>query len=164
MNCFTIFKSLPQDKLDEAKQVFDTFDKRYEGRVDVYYIGDMLRALNLAPTQSDCEKRGQTKKAGEKTISFDEFVPIYAEFFKMPANSFGTLEDFMEGLKLYDKESNGCMSLAELSQVLVALADKLPSEYLQDILASTGTKEDEDGNIKYEGKSLLSLSLSFTEY
>jgi myosin light chain 6 len=142
--------SLPQDKLDEAKQVFDTFDKRYEGRVDAFYIGDMLRALNLAPTQTDCQKRGQTKAAGEKTISFDEFVPIYSEFFAMPANYFGTLEDFMEGLKLYDKESNGNMSLAELSQVLVSLADKLPSEYLQDILQSTGTKEDDDGNIKYE--------------
>jgi len=64
----------------------------------------------------------------------------------MPATYFGTLEDFMEGLKLYDKESNGCMSLAELSQVLVALADKLPTEYLTDNLASTGTKEDEQKN------------------
>ena len=27
----------------------------------------------------------------------------------------------MEGLKLYDKESNGLLSLAELSQVLVAM-------------------------------------------
>ena len=39
----------------------------------------------------------------------------------MPEKYFGTLEDFAEGLKLYDKESNGMMSLAELSQVLVAM-------------------------------------------
>ena len=39
----------------------------------------------------------------------------------MPEKYFGTLEDFLEGLKLYDKESNGTMSLAELSQVLVSM-------------------------------------------
>ncbi len=48
----------------EAKTVFETFDKRYEGKVDSTQIGDMLRSLNLAPTVSDCEKRGQGKKAG----------------------------------------------------------------------------------------------------
>jgi myosin light chain 6 len=142
--------NLPQDKVDEAKQVFETFDKKYEGKVDSYLIGDMLRALNLAPTVSDCEKRGQTKKAGEKAISFEEFLPIYAEFFKMPEKYFGTLEDFQEGLKLYDKESNGTMSLAELSQVLVSMADKLPVDYLEEIIRSTETKEDADGNIVYD--------------
>lgn len=142
--------NLPQDKIDEAKQVFETFDKKYEGKVDSYLIGDMLRALNLAPTVTDCEKRGQTKKAGEKTVSFDQFLPIYAEFFKMPEKYFGTLEDFQEGLKLYDKESNGTMSLAELSQVLVSMADKLPVDYLEEIIRSTETKEDADGNIVYD--------------
>ena len=141
---------LPNDKVDEAKQVFETFDKKYEGKVDAYYIGDMLRALNLAPTVTDCEKRGQTKKTGEKTISFEEFLPIYAEFFKMPEKYFGTLEDFQEGLKLYDKESNGTMSLAELSQVLVSMADKLPIDYLEDIIRSTETKEDAEGNFNYD--------------
>jgi hypothetical protein len=52
----------------EAKQVFETFDKRYEGKVDSLHIGDMLRALNLAPTVTDCEKRGQGKKAGKIDI------------------------------------------------------------------------------------------------
>ena len=48
----------------EAKQVFECFDKKYEGKVDVHYIGDMLRSLNLAVTNAECEKRGQTPKPG----------------------------------------------------------------------------------------------------
>ena len=114
---------LPSDKVDEAKQVFEVFDKKYEvkfcsylflfdfslwykqGKVDAYYIGDMLRSLGLYPTQAECEKRGQTKKTGEKSIKVEEFLPIYSEFYKMPAKNFGTYEDFMEGLKLFDKES-----------------------------------------------------------
>jgi len=142
--------SLPQDKIDEAKQVFEVFDKKYEGKVDAHFIGDMLRALNLAPTNAECEKRGQTAKPGSKTISVEEFLAIYSEFFKMPAKTYGTYEDFMEGLKLYDKESNGLLSLAELSTVLVAMAEKLPVDAVEDIVRSTDTKEDADGMINYD--------------
>jgi len=142
--------SLPQDKVDEAKQVFDVFDKKYEGKVDAAHIGDMLRSLGLAVTNAECEKRGQTPKPGTKQISVEEFLAIYGEFFKMPEKTFGTYEDFMEGLKLYDKESNGTLSLGELSQVLVAMAEKLPPEILDDILKSTDTKEDAEGNINYD--------------
>jgi Ca2+-binding EF-hand superfamily protein len=97
------------------------FDKKYESKVDAHYIGDMLRSLNIPCTNAECEKRGQTPKPGSKTITVEEFLAIYAEFFKMPEKTFGTYEDFMEGLKLYDKESNGKLSLGELSQVLVAM-------------------------------------------
>jgi len=142
--------SLPQDKIDEAKQVFEVFDKKYEGKVDAYYIGDMLRSLNLAPTNAECEKRGQTPKPSTKQISVEEFLAIYTEFFKMPEKNFGTQEDFMEGLKLYDKESNGLLSLGELSQVLVAMAEKLPLADLEEIMRSTDTKEDADGMINYD--------------
>lgn len=58
---------------------------------------------------------------GTKSITVEEFLAIYSEAFKIPEKQLGTYEDFMEGLKLYDKESNGLCSLAELSQVLVAM-------------------------------------------
>ncbi|RNA32019.1 myosin light chain [Brachionus plicatilis] len=89
--------SLPQDKVDEAKQVFEVFDKKYESK-----------------------------------------------------KTWGTYEDFMEGLKLYDKESNGLLSLAELSQVLVAMAEKLTPDQLEEIMKCTDTKEDGDGMINYD--------------
>jgi len=111
----------------------------------------MLRSLGLAVTNAECEKRGQTPKSGTKTITVEEFLAIYAEFFKMPEKTFGTYEDFMEGLKLYDKESNGLLSLGELSQVLVGLAEKLPVDFVEDIIRSTDTKEDADGMINYDG-------------
>jgi len=142
--------SLPQDKIDDAKQVFEVFDKKYEGKVDAHYIGDMLRSLNIGVTNAECEKRGQTPKTGTKTITVEEFLAIYSEFFKMPEKTWGTYEDFMEGLKLYDKESNGLLSLGELSQVLVAMAEKITMEQLEDIMKSTETKDDADGMISYD--------------
>ncbi|CAF1099792.1 unnamed protein product [Brachionus calyciflorus] len=142
--------SLPQDKIDEAKQVFEVFDKKYESKVDAHHIGDMLRSLGLAVTNAECEKRGQTPKPGTKTITVEEFLAIYSEFFKMPEKTWGTYEDFMEGLKLYDKESNGLLSLAELSQVLVAMAEKLTPDQLDEIMKCTETKDDAEGMINYD--------------
>lgn len=142
--------SLPQDKIDEAKQVFEVFDKKYESKVDAAHIGDMLRCLGIAVTNAECEKKGQTPKPGTKSITVEEFLAIYSELFKVPEKNFGTYEDFMEGLKLYDKESNGLLSLAELSQVLVAMAERLPVDALEEIMRSTDTKEDQDGMINYD--------------
>jgi len=142
--------SLPSDKIEEAKQVFEVFDKKYESKVDAHHIGDMLRCLGIAVTQAECEKKGQTPKPGTKTITVEEFLAIYAEMFKVPQKQWGTYEDFMEGLKLYDKEGNGLLSLAELSQVLVAMAERLPLDALEDIMKSTETKEDADGMINYD--------------
>ncbi len=56
---------MPNDKREEAKQVFEVFDRKYEGKVDSFFIGDMLRSLSLAPTLAELEKRGQTKKIGK---------------------------------------------------------------------------------------------------
>ncbi len=117
----------------------------------------MLRALNLAPTQADCEKRGQTKKTGEKTVSVEEFLAIYQEFSAMPEKTWGTFEDFMEGLKLYDKDQNGKLSLAELSQVLSMMAEKMPMAEVEEVWKATGTVDDDEGYIKYEGKNFIKI-------
>jgi len=142
--------SLSSSQQEEAKNVFEVYDKKYEGKVDSFYIGDMLRALNLAPTQADCEKRGQTKKTGEKTVSIEEFLAIYQEFAAMPDKTWGTFEDFMEGLKLYDKDQNGKLALAELSQVLSMMAEKMPMADIEEVWKATGTTDDDEGMIKYE--------------
>lgn len=82
---------------------------RYELSIDIFISSQALLILNFLFI------------LGTKTITVEEFLAIYSEIFKIPEKQFGTYEDFMEGLKLYDKESNGLCSLAELSQVLVAM-------------------------------------------
>ena len=79
----------------------------------------MLRCLNIAVTNAACEKKGQTAKTGGKQFTIDEFLAIYTEFANAPAKQWGTAEDFLECLKLYDKDQNGKLILSELSTVLV---------------------------------------------
>jgi len=136
-------------KTEEAKVVFEVFDKKYAGTVDAFYLGDMLRCLGIAATNAACEKKGQTAKTGGKQLTIDEFLAIYNEFAALPAKTWGTAEDFAECLKLYDKDQNGKLILSELSTVLVNMAEKLTKDQMDELLAATGTKENEDGEIVY---------------
>ena len=56
---------------------------------------------------------------GEKKLKVEEFLPIYSEAKK--SKDYGTLEDFMECMKLYDKAENGTMLGAELNHILLSL-------------------------------------------
>ena len=109
----------------------------------------MLRCLNIAVSNAACEKKGQTAKTGGKQLSIDEFLAIFTEFANQPASTWGVLEDFMECLKLYDKEQNGKLQLGELSTIIVNMAEKLTKAQVDEVLESTKTKDDEDGNISY---------------
>jgi len=82
-------------------------------------VGNVLRALNLNPTNATIEKLGGTKKKGEKKLKLDEFLPIFSQCKKDKEQ--GCYEDFLECLKLYDKQENGMMLGAELSHTLLSL-------------------------------------------
>lgn len=101
--------------------MFSVYDWDGSGSMDAMDIGPALRALNLNPTLELIGKMGGTKKRGEKKVKLDEFLPIYAQVKK--EKDMGCYEDFLECLKLYDKEENGTMLLAELEHSLLALGE-----------------------------------------
>jgi Ca2+-binding EF-hand superfamily protein len=87
--------------------------------MDMFYLADVLRGLNLNPTLKMVEKFGGAAKKGEKFINLNEFFPIYADVKK--SKDLGSFEDFIECLKLYDKHENGTMMLGELEHILLSL-------------------------------------------
>ena len=58
-------------------------------------------------------------------MTFEEFLPIYSQIKK--EKEVGAYEDFMEGLKVYDKAENGTMLAGELAHVLLSLGESLVS-------------------------------------
>ena len=102
-----------------VKFAFDVYDFDGKGVVDAYYIKDVLRAVNLNPTNKKMEAFEVPAKKGERTIKLDEFLPMFATIKK--DKDCGSYDDFVEVLKLYDKEENGTMMSNELEYILMNL-------------------------------------------
>merc|ERR1712106_337915 len=58
-----------------------------------------------------------------------------------------TVDDFVEGLKHFDKEGNGLISAVELRHLLTGLGEKMSEEEVELLIHG---KEDSQGNINYE--------------
>ncbi|KAG8332494.1 hypothetical protein J6590_020000 [Homalodisca vitripennis] len=132
-----------------ANQVFDVYDFIGNETIDAKNLGDALRALNLNPTLAFIEKLGGTKKKGEKTLKINEFLALFKE---AKANKdVGNFDDFMECLKLYDKQDDGKMLAAELQHILMAIGgnERLDELECAHILKDCMEAEDEDGFTPY---------------
>jgi len=138
---------LPRADVEKAEFAFSIYDADGSNKIDAYDLGDVLRALNCNPTLALIEKLGGTKKRGEKLLSLEEFLPIYAQVKKDKEQ--GCYEDFIECLKLYDKNENGLMLLAELNHALLALGEALDNEQVEAVFKDCMPEENDDGEIKY---------------
>ena len=139
--------ALSDKEVEKANFAFGIYDFDGVGTVDAFHLGDCLRALGLNPTMAFIEKLGGTKKKGEKQVTVEEFLPIYSQAKKDKDN--GVYEDFVECLKLYDKQENGLMVGAELQHILISLGEKLNDKECNDVLKDCLDAEDEDGMVPY---------------
>merc|ERR1712170_153652 len=128
----------PKDQ-ERARFAFDIYDFEGKARMDLFYLGDVMRGLNLSPTLKVLTDLGMTKKKGEKYITLNEFYPMYSEVKK--GKDQGSFEDFVECLKLYDKQENGTMMLQELEHILLNLGEKLEGRTLTHSSKSAATQK-----------------------
>ncbi|KAJ8665375.1 hypothetical protein QAD02_007037 [Eretmocerus hayati] len=136
----------PKD-VEKAEFAFSIYDADGSNVIDAVDLGNVLRALNVNPTNATIEKLGGTKKRGEKTLTLEEFLPIFSQVKKDKDQ--GCYEDFIECLKLYDKQENGTMLGAELSHILLSLGERLTDLECEIVLRDCMDPEDEDGFIPY---------------
>ena len=78
---------------------------------------DVFYALGHNITKKVCDKYGQMDNVEKKYVKFDEVVKLVQEALKEPEHS-GKITDYMELCKLYDKNDNGTLMLAELENFL----------------------------------------------
>ena len=64
-----------------ARFAFDIYDFEGKARMDLFYLGDCLRGLNLNPTLKMIEKLGGTKKKGEKFLKLEEVIYYFGKIF-----------------------------------------------------------------------------------
>lgn len=135
---------LTEEQILEFKDAFSLFDETGDGKVDKTRVPDILRSVGLNPLKQDLDKvKENLKSVKEKRIAFEEFLPIYVPLAKKQA---GSAEEFVEALRMFDREGNGRISAAELRRMLTALGDKL-TESQADVIVALQEKK---GFVDYE--------------
>jgi Ca2+-binding EF-hand superfamily protein len=116
------------------KEVFNLYDDDCEGKIDALYVGTVCRALGLKPTNEmvwkACGK--EFKKKGEKKFTFEEFMPVYEALKKQKVQ--GSFNDYLEGLKVFDKEETGKIMAAEVRHALMSLGERLTAAEIDEVL------------------------------
>ena len=109
---------------DEVKKICAIYDWDAKGEIDMYYFMDIFYALGMNIAKKVTVKFGQTDDTGKKFCTFDEVIKLMNEAVKEPEHS-GNYHDYVELCKLYDKNENGTMMLAELENILCNLGKYL---------------------------------------
>jgi len=127
---------------------FGIYDFDGSGKMDAFWICDALRALGLNPTNAQGEALGTLKQKKQKFVSQTEFEDIYDK--QLHEKDQGCYDDYMEVLRLYDKQENGTLPFAELRHVLLAIGENFEPAELDPFLEEATVEEDDEGMIPYQ--------------
>merc|ERR1711863_138032 len=119
-----------------------------DGNVDAFYAGDLLRACNLNPTLKTISEIGGESEKGKKMLKKAEVYPIYKA--AKDSKDQGGFHDFVEILKLYDKNNDDTMMGFELFKLLTNLGEKLNKEEAKNLMKELCEPEDDDGFMPFK--------------
>ena len=144
---------MPHDVSDkdlcEFREAFSLFDKSGDEKIDSEQVGDLLRALGCNPTVAEASKIAkELDPEGTRRVSFEEFLPVLLSC-KSKESSLGE-QEFVNGLRTFDMDGTGTISIAELRHVLTSLGEKLTEAQVDASLQMLPESERSRGQVNYE--------------
>merc|ERR1712066_867097 len=134
---------LKKKEIDAINFAFDVYDFKGDGKVDAFYVGDLVRACNLNPTIKTIEEIGGKTEKGQKMLTKDDVFPMYKAC--KDSKDQGGFHDFVEILKLYDKNEDNTMLSHELFRLLVNLGEKLTKDEAKSLMKELCDPADDEG-------------------
>merc|ERR1711862_27987 len=116
---------LKKKEVDAIEFAFDVYDFKGDGKVDAFYAGDLI-SLQLEPHPQDHRRGWRNHREGTEVASKADVFPMYKAC--KDSKDQGGFHDFVEILKLYDKNDDNTMLAHELFKMLTNLGEKLTKE------------------------------------
>ena len=102
---------LTEEQIAEFKEAFSLFDKDGDGTITSKDLGTVMRSLGENPTEAELQDMiSEVGADGNSTIEFPAFLTLMARRMKDTDSE----QDILEAFKVFDKDSNGFVSAAEL--------------------------------------------------
>ena len=131
----------------ELFEIFDLFDQNGTGRVSYRDLGRIMRGLGRNPTEADLINMiNEGKDLGNSSFDFTTFLNLM----QRNLQDTDTEEELRERCKVYDREKNGLISLADLRWVLLNLGEKLTEEEVEEMLTEAEEYRDNGYFIYHE--------------
>lgn len=138
---------LDSSKIQEIDNTFNLYDKSGSKEIDHHSVGEAIRSLGYNPTQSELEKildNPGLKDMHKKFVKLENFYPMVTQIMNSAENTDD--EEFIEALKVFDRDSAGVISSAELRYALSSMGDVMSKQEIDKLINEF---EDSNGSINY---------------
>jgi len=141
-----ICDDLTEEQMAEFKEAFQLFDKSGNGTIMTKELGTVMRSLgqNLSMAQLQ-DMIDKMDIVGRCVIAFPEFLTGMA---RIMVDSGGELDELVEAFRVFDRNGNGFITIAEMRHVLSNLGVCHTSEEVDEMVC--GFDVDADGQVNYE--------------
>ena len=99
--------------------VFSLYDDRGDDHIPKHYLGEAVRALGLNPTEAEIRLLLNDLSRVER-LSMQQFQVIF-ERLSRQKECMAPADEFIDGLRVFDKDGNGLIPATELRHLLTTL-------------------------------------------
>jgi len=136
---------LTEEQIEEFKEAFSLFDKDGDGTITPKELGTVMRSLGQNPTEAELQDMINEVGADEHGfIDFPEFLSLMARTMR----DWDTEDEIIDAFKVFDRDGNGFISVAEVRHAIMNLGEKLTDSEVDEMTQEADV--DSNGQINYE--------------
>lgn len=135
---------LSPEQIESIREAFSQFDKDKDGKITAKEVAPLMHVLGKDPAPAILQDMiNQADIDGNGTIDIEAFVAMMTR----QAKESETEAEMIEAFKLFDKDEDGKITVAELNHIMREMGEIISQEDFDEMVAYANASE--DGLIDY---------------